>query len=56
VLITIGSAINFDAISQIGFAVYRVLGPLWAGRFAVVLIRERQSSGLVHGPAMGTAL
>jgi hypothetical protein len=24
----VGTAINFDAISQIGLAVYRVLGPL----------------------------
>jgi hypothetical protein len=30
VLIAVGTAINIDAISQIGLTVYRVLGPLWA--------------------------
>ena len=55
-LIAVGTAINIDAVSQIGLAVYRVLGPLWAARSGVVLIRERQSSGLGRGPAVGTAL
>ena len=56
VLIAVGTTINIEAISQVGLAVYLVLGPLWAARFGVVLIGERQSSGLGRGPAVGTAL